>query len=109
MPKGCNGAAELLSVFGCAQPQMAQFLCGYAARAGWVRALVPAERSDCGWEECSHVAVLVWVAVVQIGALCVCTRVPVVQMARAAQRVGGLMDRRVRVLRCASALRGCLL
>lgn len=70
VPKGCNGAAELLLAFGRAQTQMAQFLRGYVVRAGWMHALVLEERSDCGWEECSHVAMLVWVAVVPTGALC---------------------------------------
>lgn len=36
VPKGHNSAAEVLSVFGHAQTQMAQFLRGYAVRAGWV-------------------------------------------------------------------------
>lgn len=40
-----SGEAELVSVFGCVQTQMASFLCGYAAQAGLVHAFLPAERS----------------------------------------------------------------
>lgn len=40
-----SGEAEPVSVFGCAQTQMASFLCGYSAQAGLVHAFLPAERS----------------------------------------------------------------
>lgn len=40
-----DGEAEAASAFGCAQTQMASFLCGYPAQAGLVHAFLPAERS----------------------------------------------------------------
>ena len=44
-----SGEAEPVSAFGCAQTQMASFLCGYPARAGSVHAFLPAERSGGAW------------------------------------------------------------